>query len=159
MRIKVVEEFLTASGQSRPLAAFRSRSNSLAAHERLWSLFLDYCFVGGMPEAVAAWFHDDADTRERENFVQTELRARVAYPTYGWAEARAEVEFLQQASDGEIVPVEVKSGARRRARSLSSYIQRYAPPRAVTLTASPRTSAAGVVVNWPLNEAQFLREL
>ena len=94
-----------------------------------------------------------------ENFVQTELRARVAYPTYGWAEARAEVEFLHQASDGEIVPVEVKSGTRSRARSLSSYMQRYGPRRAITVTASPRTRAAGVVVNWPLYEVQFLREL
>lgn len=290
------EEFVMASGQTRLLAAFRSRSDSVAAHERLWSLFLDYCFVGGMPEAVAAWFQNDAGSRERatrvdaihrdlvagferdfgkyagplhaahietvfhsiprqlqttqdgsvkrfrfkgiverrrsyldlkgpidwlvkaklawkchpidcrptlplphlakesrfrlflfdvgilrhmlrlpyevqrdpkyaykgfmaENFVQTELRARVAYPTYGWAESRAEVEFLHQASDGEIVPVEVKSGARGRARSLSSYIQRYAPRRAVTLTASPRGPAEDVVVNWPLYEAQFLREL
>ncbi len=290
------EEFLMALGQPRLLEAFRFRSDGVAVHERLWSLFLDYCFVGGMPEAVAAWFDDVGGIRERaarvdtihrdlvagferdfgkyagrqhaahietvfhniprqlqttqddsvkrfrfkgvverkrsyldlkgpidwlvkarlawkchpidckptlplphlakesrfrlflfdvgilrymlrvpyavqrdpkyaykgfmaENFVQTELRARVAYPTYGWAEARAEVEFLHQASDGEIVPVEVKSGTRSRARSLSSYIQRYGPRRAITLTASPRTRAAGVVVNWPLYEAQFLREL
>lgn len=290
------EEFLMASGQSRPLAAFRARSDSVAAHESLWSLFLDYCFVGGMPEAVAAWFEEDAGSRERaahvdtihrdlvagferdfgkyggplhaahietvfhsiprqlqttqdgsvkrfrfkgvvdrkrsyldlkgpidwlvkaklawkchpidcrpalplahlakesrfrlflfdvgilrhmlrlpyaiqrdpkyaykgftaENFVQTELRARVAYPTYGWAEGRAEVEFLHQASDGAIVPVEVKSGARGRARSLESYIRRYAPRWAVTLTASPRAPADSVVVNWPIYEAQFLREM
>ena len=290
------EEFLMASGQSRLVDAFRSRSDSAAVHELLWSQFLDYCYVGGMPEAVAAWFGEDAGVRERaahvdtihadlvagferdfgkyagrqhaghietvfrniprqlettqddsvkrfrfkgvlerkrsyldlkgpidwlvkarlawkchpidcrpalplahlakesrfrlflfdvgllrhmlrlpyavqrdpkyaykafmaENFVQTELRARVAYPTYGWAEARAEVEFLHQTSDGEIVPVEVKSGTRTRARSLSSYIQRYAPQRAITLTADPRGGAAGIVVNWPLYEAQFLREL
>lgn len=94
-----------------------------------------------------------------ENFVQTELRARVAYPTYGWAEGRAEVEFLHQTAEGEIVPVEVKSGTRTRARSLSSYIERYGPRRAITLTASRRGPADGVVVNWPLYEAQFLREL
>lgn len=290
------EEFLMASRRSRLLDAFRSRSDSNTAHERLWSLFLDYCFVGGMPEAVAAWFQEDTAIRERaasvdaihadlvagferdfgkyagpqhaahietlfhsiprqlqttqdgsvkrfrfkgvierkrsyldlqgpidwlvkarlawkchpidcrpalplphlakesrfrlflfdvgtlrhmlrlpyavqrdpkhaykgfmaENFVQTELRARGAYPTYGWAEARAEVEFLHQTSDGEIVPVEVKSGRRSRARSLSSYIQRYSPRRAITLTASPRAAAAGIVHNWPLYEAQFLGEL
>ena len=290
------EEFLMASGQARLLDAFRSRSDSRTAHERLWSLFLDYCFVGGMPEAVAAWFREDASVRERaarvdaihtdlvagferdfgkyagpqqaahietlfhniprqlqttqdgsvkrfrfrgvverkrayldlqgpidwlvkarlawkchpincrptlplphlakesqfrlflfyvgilrrmlrlpyavqrdpkyaykgfmaENFVQTELRARVAYPTYGWAEARGEVEFLHQTRDGDIIPVEVKSGGRSRARSLSSYIQRYAPGRAITLTASPRAIASGIVHNWPLYEAQFLREL
>ena len=53
-----------------------------------------------------------------ENFVQTELSARVGYPTFGWEQAQAEVEFLHRCLDGEIVPIEVKSGARTRARSL-----------------------------------------
>ena len=53
------EEFVMASGQTRLLERFRTRAKSSTAHERLWSLFLDYTFVGGMPEAVAAWF----DTR------------------------------------------------------------------------------------------------
>ena len=57
-----------------------------------------------------------------ENFVQTELCARVGHPTHGWAEGRAEIEFVHQARDGEIVPVEVKSRRRSRARRLSSYI-------------------------------------
>ena len=291
------EEFLMASGESRLLDAFRSRSDSLAAHERLWSQFLDYCYVGGMPEAVSAWFgEDDVTVRDRagqvdsihrdlvagferdfgkyagafhaqhigtvfhniprqlqathdssvkrfrfqgvvarrrgyldlkgpidwlvkarlawkchpidcqpslplphlvkesrfrlflfdvgilrhmlglpyaiqrdpkyaykgfmaENFVQTELRARVGYPTYGWAEARAEVEFLHQTVEGEIVPVEVKSGTRTRARSLSSYIHRYSPRQAITLTARPRAQASDLVTNWPLYDAQFLAGL
>ena len=62
-----------------------------------------------------------------ENFVQTELTARVAYPTFGWEHAQAEVEFLHRARDGSVVPVEVKSGSRTRARSLRSYIARYEP--------------------------------
>lgn len=290
------EEFVMASGQPRLLEMFRLRTESRTAHARLWSLLLDYTFVGGMPEAVAAWFdagrgmaerirqveaihsdlvagferdfgkyagpvhaqHIDAvfhniprqlettldgsvkrfrfqgvvprkrgyqdlrgpidwlekcrlawkcypvvsqptpplphltkESRFRlflfdigilrhllrlpyalqrdpnyaykgfiaENFVQIELCARVDHPTYGWAEARAEIEFLHQASNGEIVPVEVKSRRRSRARSLSSYITRYAPERAITLTSEPRGGRDGVVTNWPLYEAQFLREL
>ena len=290
------EEFVMASGQTRLLEMFRTRARSSTAHERLWSLFLDYTFVGGMPEAVAAWFdprhgmaqrisqvetiHSDLVTgferdfgkyagpahaqhidavlhniprqlettldgsvkrfrfqgvvaRKRgyqdlqgpidwlekcrlawkcypivseptpplphltkesrfrlflfdigilryllrlpyalqrepkygykgfiaENFVQTELCARVGHPTYGWAEGRAEIEFLHQARNGEIVPVEVKSRRRNRARSLSSYISRYAPERAITLTADPRGGRDGVVTNWPLYEVQFLRDL
>ena len=290
------EEFLMASGQPRLLQMFRSRATSRTAHERLWSLFLDYTFVGGMPEAVAAWFDPELGMAERikrvetihgdlvagferdfgkyagpvhaqhidavfhsiprqlettldgsvkrfrfqgliprrrgyqdlrgpidwlekcrlawkcypivsqpttplprltkasrfrlflfdigilrhllrlpyalqrdpkyaykgfvaENFVQKELCVHVGHPTYGWAEGRAEIEFLQQARNGEVVPVEVKSGRRARARSLSSYITRYAPERAVTLTAEPRGGRAGVVTNWPLYEAQFLRDL
>ena len=46
-----------------------------------------------------------------ENFVQTELRARVAYPTYGWAEARAEVEFLHQTQSGETVPLRSRAAS------------------------------------------------
>ena len=290
------EEFVMASGQTRLLEMFRARASSSAAHEQLWSLFLDYTFVGGMPEAVAAWFgagrgmaerisqvetihsdlvagferdfgkyagpahaqHIDAvfhniprqlettldgsvkrfrfkgvvarkrgyqdlrgpidwlekcrlawkcypvvseptpplphltkESRFRlfffdigilrhllrlayalqheskyaykgfiaENFVQTELCARVGHPTYGWAEARSEIEFLHQALNGGIVPVEVKSRHRSRARSLSSYIARYAPERAITLTAEPRSSRDGVVTNWPIYEGQFLRDL
>ncbi|MDE0659184.1 MAG: AAA family ATPase [Gammaproteobacteria bacterium] len=290
------EEFVMASGQTRLLEMFRTRAKSSTAHERLWSLFLDYTFVGGMPEAVAAWFdprhgmaqrisqvetihsdlvtgferdfgkyagpahaqHIDAVfhniprqlettldgsvkrfrfqgvvTRKRgyqdlrgpidwlekcrlawkcypivseptpplphltkesrfrlflfdigilryllrlpyvlqrepkygykgfiaENFVQTELCARVGHPTYGWAEGRAEIEFLHQARNGEIVPVEVKSRRRGRAKSLSSYTSRYAPERAITLTADPRGGRDGVVTNWPLYEAQFLGDL
>ena len=290
------EEFVMASGEARLLEMFRTRATSSTAHERLWSLFLDYTFVGGMPEAVAAWFdpgpgmaeridrvetihsdlvagferdfgkyagpvhaqHIDAvfhniprqlettldgsvkrfrfqgvvarrrgyqdlrgpidwlekcrlawkcyplvsqptpplphltkESRFRlflfdigilrhllrlpyalqrepkyaykgfmaENFVQVELCARVGHPTYGWAEGRAEIEFLHQAHDGGIVPVEVKSRRRSRARSLSSYIARYAPERAITLTAEPRGGRDGVVTNWPLYEAQFLRDL
>ena len=290
------EEFVMASGQTRLLEMFRTRAISSAAHEQLWSLFLDYTFVGGMPEAVAAWFgagpgmaerisqvetihgdlvagferdfgkfagpahaqHIDAvfhniprqlettldgsvkrfrfkgvvarkrgyqdlrgpidwlekcrlawkcypvgseptpplrhltkESRFRlfffdigilrhllrlayalqreskyayrgfiaENFVQTELCARVGHPTYGWAEGRSEIEFLHQAHNRGIVPVEVKSRRRSRARSLSSYIARYAPERAITLTAEPRGSRDGVVTNWPIYEAQFLRDL
>ena len=290
------EEFLMASGEARLLSMFRSRADRQSAHERLWSLFLDYTYVGGMPEAVAAWFNRDAGVAERiqqvddihrdlvagferdfgkyagiqqaqhietvfhnvprqlqttlddsvkryrfkdviarkrsyldlkgpidwlakarlvwkchpidcrprlplphlvkesrfrlflfdvgvlrhmlglpytiqrdpkyaykgflaENFVQTELCARVGYPSYGWEEGRAEVEFLHQASDGEIIPVEVKSGTRTRARSLRSYIDRYSPSRAITLTARPRADTGRVVANWPLYDVQFLREL
>ena len=290
------EEFLMASGQPRLLEAFRSRQTSRTAHERLWSLFLDYTFVGGMPEAVAAWFDEERGMAERikavetihrdlvagferdfgkyagrvhaqhidavfrsiprqlettldgsvkrfrfrgvvprkrgyqdlrgpiewleksrlawkcypvvgepavplrhmakdsrfrlflfdigllrhmlelpyavqrqaryaykgfiaENFVQSELCARVGHPTYGWTEARAEIEFLHQAGGGEIVPAEVKSGRRSRARSLSSYIARYAPQRAITLTAAPRGDRGGAVTNWPLYDAQFLGDL
>lgn len=64
-----------------------------------------------------------------ENFVQNELAARVGHPTYGWYQARAEVEFLHRDREGHIVPVEVKSGNRTRSRSLRSYIDRYAPRR------------------------------
>ena len=93
-----------------------------------------------------------------ENFVQTELSARVGHPTYGWYEARAEVEFLHRDSKGNIVPVEVKSGSRTKARSLRSFIDRYAPRRAIKLVGSGGGSS-GLIETWPLYDAQFLGRL
>ena len=91
--------------------------------------------------------------------MQTELSARVAYPTFAWEHAQAEVEFLHRARDGSIVPVEVKSGSRTRARSLRSYIARYAPRRAVKLVGGPGGDGDGPLETWPLYYAQHLRDL
>lgn len=50
------EEFLEASGDVRLLQRFRNLDRSQLTHNLLFELFLDYYFVGGMPEAVKAWF-------------------------------------------------------------------------------------------------------
>ena len=98
-----------------------------------------------------------------ENFVQTELCARIGHPTYGWYAGRAEVEFLHRCRNGEVVPVEVKSGSRTQARSLRSYIDRYAPSRAIKLIGGLGGHRAGAqpggLETWPLYDAQFLKEL
>lgn len=70
-----------------------------------------------------------------ENFVQQELAVLGMEPTYAWHEARAEIEFLLTDSLGNIIPVEVKSGSRTRARSLVSYVERYQPVKAIKLSA------------------------
>lgn len=95
-----------------------------------------------------------------ENFVQTELNyACEEYPTYGWEKGQAEVEFLHHCRNGEIIPVEVKSGSRSRARSLRSYLNRYSPTRAIKLVGSAGGENDGTVQTWPLYSAQFLRDL
>ena len=95
-----------------------------------------------------------------ENFVQNELRTRVRYPTYSWTTAHAEIEFLHKCRDGAIVPVEVKSAARTRARSLRSYVERYAPAKTVKLIGAPgSTSDESSNLVWPLYYAQYLGEL
>ena len=83
-----------------------------------------------------------------ENFVQNELGVRVAYPTFGWQQGRAEIEFIHRCSNGEVIPVEVKSGARTRARSLRSFLERYSPSRAVKLTGSPGGEKQGALQTW-----------
>ena len=94
-----------------------------------------------------------------ENFVQTELAARSKRPACSWQQARAEIEFLHQCKDGEIIPVEVKSGARTRARSLASYLNRFSPSQAVMLAGKPADRKSTTVRHWPLYEAQFVSEM
>jgi len=291
------EEFVMAAGNQRLLEAFREQHRSAQVHATLWSMLLDYYFVGGMPEAVQAWFdrkgellgrceqvtriHDALiagyevdfgkysgkihaghlrsvfhniprqlsknldgsvqrflfkgvlDRKKRyaelrspidwlekaklaskcytldcrptpplsalakgnmfklflfdvgilsrlldmgyaeqqaqrtaykgfiaENFVQNELRAQGRYPTYSWQQARGEIECLLKAQNGEIIPVEVKSGVRTRAKSLRAYIDRYAPPLALKLIgAYSADSGARETMVWPLYDAGFLHRL
>ena len=290
------EEFVMAAEEPRLLEALRERRSSQLAHRKLWSLLLDYYFVGGMPEAVRTWFgeyrgmhnriqqvehvhrnlvvgferdfgkyagrlhaqhigavfanvprqlatsQDSSVSRFRfagvidrkrryqdlrgpidwleaaklvrkcypingkpnppliaqarqnmfklylfdvgllghmlgltyadqraqkvhykgyiaENFVQTEMSARGLYPSFGWEQGQSELEFIHRDRTGEIVPVEVKSGSRTRARSLRSYLQRYKPQRALKLYGGTQHQESDAVEMWPLYHAQFLADL
>lgn len=50
------EEFLWASNQPSLINAFEQTKMTQVVHDKLFSLLLDYYYVGGMPEAVKAWF-------------------------------------------------------------------------------------------------------
>ncbi len=69
-----------------------------------------------------------------ENFVQQELAALGIYPSYSWHDARAEIEFIATDREGNIIPIEVKSGKRTRAKSLQSYITKCEPIKTIKLT-------------------------
>lgn len=71
-----------------------------------------------------------------ENYVQQELFAQGLSPTFSWGEARAEIEFIVADKDGNIIPVEVKSGSRTRAKSLTSYIHKYKPLKTIKFVGS-----------------------
>lgn len=62
-----------------------------------------------------------------ENSVATALSAS-GYDLFYWeSQGRAEVDFVIQ-KEGEVIPIEVKSGDNVRSRSLAEYIRRYSPP-------------------------------
>ena len=82
-----------------------------------------------------------------ENFVQNELSVRVAYPTFGWEQGNAQVEFLHRDRNGEVIPVEVKSGTRNCARSLRSYMERCQPRRAIKLIGDPGGAGEDLIAN------------
>ena len=75
-----------------------------------------------------------------ENFVQQELAALGIDPTFSWSDARAEIEFVLADSSGNVVPLEVKSGKRTKARSLQSYIEKCNPIKTIKLTGTQGSS-------------------
>ena len=91
-----------------------------------------------------------------ENFVQQEIVATGIDPTFSWNDARAEVEFIISNQEGNIIPIEVKSGKRTRARSLESYINKCAPLKTIKLTGtqgSPKTELKNLV--FPLYYCEY----
>lgn len=76
-----------------------------------------------------------------ENFVQQELAAMGVDPTFSWSDARAEIEFITADEAGNIIPIEVKSGKRTRAKSLQSYIEKCSPTQTIKLTGTQGSSA------------------
>lgn len=53
------EEFLTAHENEHIVKAYQDKKRNDAIHAQLWNLYLEYNFVGGMPEAVKAWIDGD----------------------------------------------------------------------------------------------------
>jgi|GEM_PF-4358495 len=70
-----------------------------------------------------------------ENFAAQELLHSSDSPVYAWNERTSEIEFI--ITEGRsIIPVEVKSGKRTKAKSLRQYILKYSPEKAYILSGS-----------------------
>jgi predicted AAA+ superfamily ATPase len=92
-----------------------------------------------------------------ENFVQQELTAIGVDPSYSWNDARAEIEFIISTDEGDIVPIEVKSGKRTRAKSLASYIEKCAPSKTFKLTGTQGSATIEQTnIVMPLYYTQYL---
>lgn len=92
-----------------------------------------------------------------ENFVQQELAAIGIEPSYSWGDARAEIEFIITNDEGKIVPVEVKSGKRTRAKSLQSYIEKCNPHKTIKLTGTQgSTPEQQMHIVMPLYYAEYV---
>ena len=83
-----------------------------------------------------------------ENFALQALKASGVGTVYGWSEGTAEVEFIVQDFVGP-VPIEVKSGSVRQAKSLTQFVRRYKPEKAFIFGAT-LSREDGVVRRRPL---------
>lgn len=70
-----------------------------------------------------------------ENFVAQELLANKAGSIFCWKEGTSEIEFLLDRG-AYALPIEVKSGNFKQAKSLRTYVERYNPNEAFLLTGS-----------------------
>lgn len=86
-----------------------------------------------------------------ENFVQQEFTVKGVEPSFSWCDSRAEIEFIVTNKEGLVVPVEVKSGKRTRAKSLQSYVTKCAPHKTIKLTGTQGSS--------PLEQTQIVMPL
>lgn len=129
--------------------------------ENLFKLFL---FDVGLLGYLAGMSYEDQKDQTTtfkgfiaENFVQNELIALGLNQTYSWEQNKAQIEFVIRNNQGEIVPVEVKSGKRTQAKSLTSYINRYKPNLAIKLIGA-RGEKHDVLTTLPLYCASLILE-
>lgn len=69
-----------------------------------------------------------------ENYVASSLVSSGHIPYYGESQGTAEVDFLIQDKDGNIIPIEVKSADNVRAKSLNMFIARYSPVYSIRIS-------------------------
>ncbi len=71
-----------------------------------------------------------------ENFIAQELALQHQTPLFCWKEGRSEVAFIIEI-DGEIIPIEVKSGWVTQAKSLKIFAEKYRPKYRVIFSGRP----------------------
>ena len=84
-----------------------------------------------------------------ENYVAQSLKAATGTPLYYWSSDRnAEVDFVLEY-DGQLFPLEVKSGTSTKKKSLLVYQEKYQPPF-ITRSSLMNLNQNGKVCNYPL---------
>lgn len=85
-----------------------------------------------------------------ENFIAQEFIAGGCKELYAWQEGHSEVEFIRNI-DGDVLPVEVKSGHVTHAKSLQRFIEKYASKYRTIMSGRPfKIDHQNGVHNYPL---------
>lgn len=101
------------------------------ASEKRFKLYLfDIGILGALseiaPKSILDYDYGSYKGYFAENFVAQEFIYTHNERLYSWAEKTAEIEFLRQV-EGDILPIEIKSGWVTKSKSLSVYSQKYKP--------------------------------
>ena len=84
-----------------------------------------------------------------ESFVIQEMRANHDGPIYSWAENTSEIEFLITHEDS-VLPIEVKAGINKKAKSLKVFKEKYNPPASLLLTCRDNASTKMGSIHMPI---------
>lgn len=85
-----------------------------------------------------------------ENFIAQEFIAAGYRDLYSWQDGRSEVEFVMDI-DGDILPLEVKSGHVTHAKSLQKFVEKYAPKYRTIISGRPlKIDQRNGIHNYPL---------
>jgi len=108
------------------------------AKESSFKLFLlDVGLLGAMtnlnPERIMRYDYGSYKGYFAENFVLQELYSYKLNKIVTWSGKTSEIEFVLEI-DGNIIPVEVKSGFNTKAKSLQAFINKYNPVYSVKFT-------------------------
>jgi predicted AAA+ superfamily ATPase len=109
------------------------------AKENFFKLLLfDVGMLGSMsglsPKTILDYDYGSYKGFFAENFVAEELISKE--PLFSWQEKAAELEFLIEL-EGKVIPIEVKSGADVKAKSLQTFSDKYNPPFKIIFSGRP----------------------
>lgn len=134
--------WLAAAGLIYKVPEIHGAAQPLSQHtkESIFKLYLFDCGILGAIGAIPAKLFYDFKTDcykgfVAENFVIQALTCFNTRNIYGWREGEAKVEFIWQSERG-VVPIEVKSGQVRQAKSLGVFMRKYDPFKAVIFGAT-----------------------
>lgn len=107
------------------------------------NLFKLYFFDTGMlgaisnlpPKTILDYDYGSYKGYFAENFVAQEFLCAGESEIYSWRERKAEVEFLREI-EGEVLPIEIKSGWVTQAKSLKVFADRYNPEYRTIMSAN-----------------------
>ncbi|GBU20420.1 hypothetical protein R80B4_00298 [Fibrobacteres bacterium R8-0-B4] len=97
-----------------------------------------------------------------EQFVFQELRPSLEKRLYYWSNenGNAEIDFLTQDSNGNAIPIEVKSGINLRAKSLAFFVDKYSPKYSIrTSLADYKMNTPGNIIDMPLYAVAKIRDI
>ncbi len=136
-------DWLTKAGLIRKVTMVNNGNLPLSAYAKD-NIFKLYCFDTGLlgalgnlpPKTILDYDYGSYKGYFAENFAVQEFQSTDNQPLYYWRERTAEVEFVREF-EGDIIPIEIKSGWVTQAKSLKVFAEKYNPPYRIILSGRP----------------------